>query len=617
MDPENLIQRFAQELEFGVDEHRIAKEALTILSRMNRDWMVSGRRPAGVCGAAIILAARMNNYRRTVREVVYTAKIGDATIQKRLDEFMVTESSGLTVTEFKHHGKDLEKEHDPPSYYRQFESKPKRRKRKRKEADEEDEEINDDERDGTPAPTERGGSATPEPRAARGKKRQKQVENAPQKTQTDSEIMPPPPIPIDPTLLQEPSTTEAGTSGSSELVKGPKRKRGASSDETEESTSARQTQEPEPKRKRGRPAGSKNKPLPELDEEMIRDEEAIEEEINHLLEDSDFVDTAEIVHREQSVTNNISDNPEIDPTEFEDDREVANCLLTEAEIRSKELLWVNLNSDWLRKQQKRRIRDELAKKAGTTPVVQTRKRRRARMGDMSQYVDQNGNQIVFKDAKEATAAMMAKRGFRPPVISKKINYDKTKTGGYFSLTENLLPPRPPRRSKKTNSTETSRSGSAKATTPSVSGRKEAVSITSSPISSPLSTPSRTPTPDLTPRSSRAARASTPAATKAKATRSAFAPRGTSGSSRASSRASTPAAREPSQPPSTAGKAKATTKATKKAENELASFVKEGWVSHSDDEVEEEEEEEEDYEETEEDSEARYQEEFDAYGGEEV
>jgi transcription factor IIIB 90 kDa subunit len=67
MNPENLIQRFAADLDFGSDTQRIANEAVQILRRMKRDWIVQGRKPAGVCAAAVILAARMNNYRRTVR----------------------------------------------------------------------------------------------------------------------------------------------------------------------------------------------------------------------------------------------------------------------------------------------------------------------------------------------------------------------------------------------------------------------------------------------------------------------------------------------------------------------------------------------------------------------
>jgi transcription factor IIIB 90 kDa subunit len=51
--------------------------------------MTRGRRPAGICGAALLLAARMNNFRRSVEEIVQVVKIADTTLKKRLDEFKV------------------------------------------------------------------------------------------------------------------------------------------------------------------------------------------------------------------------------------------------------------------------------------------------------------------------------------------------------------------------------------------------------------------------------------------------------------------------------------------------------------------------------------------------
>ena len=81
---------------------------------MSRDWMVQDRRPSGICGAALILAARMNDFRRSVREVVCVVKVADLTIQGRLDELKDTKSGDLTVEEFRNIW--LEQAHDPPSY---------------------------------------------------------------------------------------------------------------------------------------------------------------------------------------------------------------------------------------------------------------------------------------------------------------------------------------------------------------------------------------------------------------------------------------------------------------------------------------------------------------------
>jgi transcription factor IIIB 90 kDa subunit len=83
IEPEIYIRRFARELNFGSEMERVAKDASRLVQRMDRDWMSSGRRPAGLCGAALFIASRMNNFRRSVREIVYFVKVSDATVKKR------------------------------------------------------------------------------------------------------------------------------------------------------------------------------------------------------------------------------------------------------------------------------------------------------------------------------------------------------------------------------------------------------------------------------------------------------------------------------------------------------------------------------------------------------
>lgn len=50
-DPCLYIPRFAQMLEFGEKSHEVSMTALRLLQRMKRDWMHTGRRPSGLCGA--------------------------------------------------------------------------------------------------------------------------------------------------------------------------------------------------------------------------------------------------------------------------------------------------------------------------------------------------------------------------------------------------------------------------------------------------------------------------------------------------------------------------------------------------------------------------------------
>jgi len=116
IDPAHYIDRFASKLEFGEKTHEVSKTAHKLVARMKRDWIQSGRRPSGVCGAALIIAARMHGFSRTQRDVVQVMKICEETLRRRLTEFESTPSSDLTVAEFMQI--DLPTECDPPSFTR-------------------------------------------------------------------------------------------------------------------------------------------------------------------------------------------------------------------------------------------------------------------------------------------------------------------------------------------------------------------------------------------------------------------------------------------------------------------------------------------------------------------
>ncbi|KAI4252269.1 MAG: hypothetical protein L6R42_008041, partial [Xanthoria sp. 1 TBL-2021] len=229
---ESLILRFAGDMQFGRDKQRIANEAVRIVQRMSRDWMTEGRRPGGICGAALILAARMNNLRRAVKEVVYIVRVAEVTISKRLDEFKATESSGLTVEQFR--TVDLPGAADPPSFQKKEKTKDKRKHKrkdkvrtnkgsKRRLSIEDEVDVDADDA------SEQTESTIPLRRSIRGRKRKAPIEiednettddeseraesatpsntNAQLETPADTQAqrdrrsMPPPRAPIDPALL--------------------------------------------------------------------------------------------------------------------------------------------------------------------------------------------------------------------------------------------------------------------------------------------------------------------------------------------------------------------------------------------------------------------------------
>ncbi|KAF9652812.1 cyclin-like protein [Thelephora ganbajun] len=152
-DPSWFINRYAALLEFGDETQQVAADATRLVSRFNRDWMVQGRRPAGICGACLLLAARMNNFRRSVEEIVQVVKIADTTLKKRLDEFRKTPSGKLTLADFRRVW--LEEEQDPPAFTKGNEKeererqklKGKKRKRERDKEEEEEEEEEEETQD--------------------------------------------------------------------------------------------------------------------------------------------------------------------------------------------------------------------------------------------------------------------------------------------------------------------------------------------------------------------------------------------------------------------------------------------------------------------------------------
>lgn len=83
IDPSLYISRFAAMLEFGNKTHVVANDALRLVQRMSRDWIHTGRRPAGICGACLLIAARMHNFKRTIKEVIHVVKMAEITIRKR------------------------------------------------------------------------------------------------------------------------------------------------------------------------------------------------------------------------------------------------------------------------------------------------------------------------------------------------------------------------------------------------------------------------------------------------------------------------------------------------------------------------------------------------------
>jgi transcription initiation factor TFIIIB Brf1 subunit/transcription initiation factor TFIIB len=97
IDPCLFIHRFIFQLNFGKKSFSITKSSLRLIARMKREWITTGRRPGGLCGAAILLAAKMHGIHKTQKEISNVVRIGDIALRMRLREINRTSISNMTI----------------------------------------------------------------------------------------------------------------------------------------------------------------------------------------------------------------------------------------------------------------------------------------------------------------------------------------------------------------------------------------------------------------------------------------------------------------------------------------------------------------------------------------
>jgi transcription factor IIIB 90 kDa subunit len=85
---------------------------------MDRDWMTTGRRPSGLCGAAIIISARIHGYKRSTKQITDIVHVCDETIRRRLEEFSTTSTARMQKSDFDCADKIVDdgQGKDPPAY---------------------------------------------------------------------------------------------------------------------------------------------------------------------------------------------------------------------------------------------------------------------------------------------------------------------------------------------------------------------------------------------------------------------------------------------------------------------------------------------------------------------
>ncbi len=79
VDPSLFIHRYAQLLSLGdaATVTKVSSTALRVVTRMTKDWIVTGRRPDALCAAALLVAARAHGIHKHQAEVASIFRISE------------------------------------------------------------------------------------------------------------------------------------------------------------------------------------------------------------------------------------------------------------------------------------------------------------------------------------------------------------------------------------------------------------------------------------------------------------------------------------------------------------------------------------------------------------
>lgn len=489
-DPSIFIQHFAEKLDFKDKCTKVVRDAVKLSQRMSSDWIHDGRRPAGIAGACILLAARMNNFRRSHAEIVAVAHVAEETLQRRLNEFKKTKSGELSIASFRNSsGTELS---NPPSFdkNRRTEQRLKERLAKKQEAlrrymsnengDQEAAQGTQSSLEEAPSAAEREPESSPmlTPNLRRSKR------NGGAQVARDISADHDLDKPTDSQAQQESSSkTGTGEEAEEELGKETNGQAEQAAGDQAEKERETHTQDETGKDASETSLLSKSKTLlkkmptyNKLSEE--RDKDLILSRIlgGCLLSQQEISDAiTQIMNRtEKKIQSAMYATPgdgkdevaeridlnkprnlcKLDPSSVylkrvlsdtelnldDDDEIVMELQLLESERAIKERIWTGLNQDFLIEQEKRRLKQEADELTGNTSAKAPRKKR-AKTSPERTEIDPLGDAVAAAGLDELTgeplsAADSLKKYFSKKAFSKKINY--TTLGDLFESTATVL-----------------------------------------------------------------------------------------------------------------------------------------------------------------------------------
>ena len=126
IDPSLFMRRFCNKFNLGNKAKEVEKVALKILQFMKRDWIACGRRPAGICGACILISAKLHNLNIDINNISKVVHVCPKTIFNRIEEFSLTRVALMTKEEFEiFKESDFYPGADPPAFLKNLKKKEK------------------------------------------------------------------------------------------------------------------------------------------------------------------------------------------------------------------------------------------------------------------------------------------------------------------------------------------------------------------------------------------------------------------------------------------------------------------------------------------------------------
>mmetsp|Transcript_51070 Transcript_51070/g.119533 ORF Transcript_51070/g.119533 Transcript_51070/m.119533 type:complete len:523 (+) Transcript_51070:82-1650(+) len=120
VDPSLYLERYARKLDaVGMGyQRKVQQTALRLIQFMHREWICVGRRPNGLCGAALLIATYYHGLRVSAKEIGDVVRIGDTTIKLRLWELRETPLRLLDKKAFEEGNLEAEQRGLPPCFMR-------------------------------------------------------------------------------------------------------------------------------------------------------------------------------------------------------------------------------------------------------------------------------------------------------------------------------------------------------------------------------------------------------------------------------------------------------------------------------------------------------------------